>query len=219
MKSVIFIAPPAAGKGTQASLVKERYGIPHISTGDLLRKVKDGNDERSKYISGLLAAGKFVPDEIVLELLKDRLEQPDCQNGYILDGFPRNLSQARKYDEILSDINMELGKVIVIDLNQDIALKRINGRLSCPQCGRVYNSLIEESMPKNENLCDDCNVSLVHRSDDSAETYGVRYQTYLDETAPLINYYNEKNVLYHVDGNISKYKTFEDIVKIIDNND
>lgn len=218
MKSVIFIAPPAAGKGTQASLVKEKYGIPHISTGDLLRKVKGGNDERSKFISELLDAGKFVPDELVFELLKERLEQSDCKNGYILDGFPRNLAQAKKYEEILSDINMELGIVILIDLDREIAQKRINGRLSCPQCGLVYNSLIEGSMPKTENMCDNCNISLVHRGDDSIETYGIRYQTYLSETAPLIDYYTNKNVLYHVNGNTSKEEIFKEIVTIIDNN-
>lgn len=215
MKSIIFIAPPAAGKGTQASLVKEKYGIPHISTGDLLRGARNSNDERSKIICKMQDEGKLVPDELVLDLLKDRLNQSDCKNGYILDGFPRNLEQAEKYEEILNEINMELGNVILIDLDKEIAEKRISGRLSCPKCGAIYNSLIEGSKPKTENICDNCNTELVHRSDDSAETYGIRYQTYLDSTAPLINYYEEKNVLYRVNGNISKEEIFKEIEVII----
>ena len=219
MKSIIFIAPPAAGKGTQAVLLKEKYGIPHISTGDLLRGARNNDDENSKLIAKYQDEGKLVPDELVLALLKSRLEQSDCKNGYILDGFPRNLEQARNYEEILSDIGMELGLVILIDLDREVAEKRISGRVSCPKCGAVFNTLIEESKPKVENVCDNCGTELVHRNADSVETYGVRYQTYLDSTAPLIDYYRDKNVLFTVDGNISKDETFKEIEVIIrDNN-
>jgi adenylate kinase len=218
MKSIIFIAPPAAGKGTQAVMLKEKYGIPHISTGDLLRGARNNDDDNSRLIAKLQDEGKLVPDELVLELLKNRLEQSDCKNGYILDGFPRNIEQAKKYEEILSDIGMELGNVILIDLDREIAEKRISGRVSCPKCGAVFNTLIEESKPKVENVCDNCGGELVHRNDDSVETYGVRYQTYLDSTAPLIDYYRDKNVLYTVDGNISKDETFKQIEVIISDN-
>lgn len=218
MKSIIFIAPPAAGKGTQASLVKEKYNIPHISTGDLLRAARNSDDERSKIICKMQDEGKLVPDELVLELLKDRISQDDCKNGYILDGFPRNIEQAKKYEEILSEINSELGNVILIDLDREVAEKRISGRESCPKCGAIYNSLIESMMPKRENICDNCGEQLVHRSDDSVETYGVRYQTYIDSTKPLIDYYEDKNVLYRVNGNISKDEIFKEIEMIIDDN-
>lgn len=217
MKSVIFIAPPAAGKGTQASLVEEKYGIPHISTGDLLRKVKNGNDDCSKFISKILEEGKLVPDEIVFDLLKKRLMQSDCKNGYILDGFPRNVEQANKYEKILSDMNMELGVVILIDLTPEEAEKRIEGRISCQNCGMVYNMFIQDSMPKSHNICDICKGPLMHRNDDSSDTYRIRYQTYLNETTPLIDYYKAKNVLYHVDGNTSKEEIFKEIVTIIEN--
>lgn len=218
MKSIIFIAPPAAGKGTQAMLVKEKYGVPHISTGDLLRAAKNGNDENSKLIASLIDNGKLVPNELVLDLLKKRLEQDDCKNGYILDGFPRNLEQARQYDEILSDIDKELGIVISIDLDKEIAQQRISGRVSCPKCGAVYNSSIEGSKPKKENICDNCDTTLVHRNDDDVATYGIRYQTFMDETKPLLDYYQSKNALFHVDGNRTKEEIFNDITTIIDSN-
>lgn len=217
MKSIIFIAPPA-GKGTQASLVKEKYGIPHISTGDLLRSARNNNDEHSKIICKMQDEGKLVPDELVLELLKERLEKSDCQNGYILDGFPRNIEQAKAYEEILSEIDMELGIVILIDLDREVAKNRISGRLSCPSCGLIYNSVIEGMKPQVENMCDKCHVELKHRSDDDASTYDVRYQTYLDSTSPLINYYKDKNVLYHVNGNASKETIFEEIEVIVNDN-
>lgn len=216
MKSIIFVAPPAAGKGTQAKLVSEKYGIPHISTGDLLRAARSNDDECSKIIAQMQDEGKLVPDELVLELLKERLEQPDCKDGYILDGFPRNLQQAEEYEEMLSDMDINLGNVILIDLDYEIAEKRISGRLSCPKCGAVYNSLIEDSKPKVEDICDNCATRLIHRKDDDVNTYAKRYQTYMKDTAPLIDYYRKKNILYLVNGNNSKDKILEEIIKIID---
>lgn len=218
MKSIIFIAPPAAGKGTQAVLVREKYGVPHISTGDLLRAARNSSDERSKIIADMQDQGKLVPDELVLELLKERLEQFDCRNGYILDGFPRNLEQAKQYEEILSDIDMELGIVISIDLDKEIAQQRISGRLSCPKCGAVYNSSIEGSKPIIENICDNCDTTLVHRNDDDVATYDVRYQTFKNDTKPLLDYYQSKNILFHVHGDRSKEEIFEEITTIIDSN-
>ena len=218
MKSIIFVAPPAAGKGTQAKLVCDKYGIPHISTGDLLRAARNNDDETSKIIVEMQDQGKLVPDDLVLKLLKERLEQPDCQNGYVLDGFPRNLVQAEKYGEMLSEINRELGHVILIDLEYEIAEKRISGRISCPKCGAVYNSEIEASKPKTENICDNCATTLIHRADDNIDTYKTRYQTYVNETAPLIKYYYDKNVLYSIDGNDSTENIFNQIIDIIENN-
>ena len=156
--------------------------------------------------------------DVILDLLKKRLEQDDCKNGYILDGFPRNLEQARQYDEILSDIDKELGIVISIDLDKEIAQQRISGRVSCPKCGAVYNSSIEGSKPKKENICDNCDTTLVHRNDDDVATYGIRYQTFMDETKPLLDYYQSKNALFHVDGNRTKEEIFNDITTIIDSN-
>lgn len=215
MKSIIFIAPPAAGKGTQSALVCSEYGIPAISTGDILRNKANEDSAEGREIKELLAAGKFVSDETIVKLLQERLSQDDCKNGYILDGFPRNVSQAKIYDEMLEKSNKELGIVILIDLDKEIGLKRIVGRLTCPKCNSIYNSLIQESMPKVENTCDGCNIPLTRREDDNEETFETRYKTYVEKTAPLIDYYESKGVLYRVESSKGKEATFNNIKKIL----
>lgn len=215
MESIIFIAPPAAGKGTQSALVCEKYGIPAISTGDILRNKAKEDSEEGRNIKNLLAAGKFVSDETIVKLLKERLSLPDCNNGYILDGFPRNVSQAEIYDQMLAESNKDLGIVLLLELDKEIALKRICGRLTCSQCGAIYNSLIEEAMPKVENTCDNCNIPLTKREDDNEETFNVRYSTYIEKTAPLVDYYDKKGVLYRIESGKSKEATFSSIEKVL----
>lgn len=215
MKNIIFIAPPAAGKGTQSKLVSKKYNIPHISTGDLLRNVINSGSELGKNIKAEIDKGYFVSDEIILELLKTRLNQDDCNAGYILDGFPRNLNQAKEYDNLLESLNKDVGYVILLDLDKEIAKKRIVGRLSCKNCGSVYNEYINEAMPKNKGICDKCNIELSRRSDDNEETFEERYNTYLKETEPLINYYQNKGCLYRVNSGVSLERIFEEIVRII----
>lgn len=215
MKSIIFIAPPAAGKGTQSALMVEKYGIPAISTGDILREKAKENSEEGRNIKQLLAAGQFVSDETIVNILKERLSRPDCANGYILDGFPRNVSQAKIYDQMLEENNKDLGIVILIDIDEETAKKRIIGRQTCPTCGAIYNSLIEESMPKVENTCDNCGSTLTRRADDNEETFSVRFATYVEKTAPLIDYYDKKGILYRVNGGISKEHTFNSVEKIL----
>lgn len=218
MKNIILIAAPAAGKGTEASLIKEEFNIPHISTGDLLRNVTKSTDSKFEKIKEILASGKLVNDDIVLELIKDRISKEDCNNGYILDGFPRNIEQAKSYDKILNDLNKDLGIVVVIDIDKEIAKSRISGRVSCSKCGKVYNINNEEMKPKQYGICDTCNSELVKRSDDNEETYEERYNSYVEKTEPLINYYEQKGVLYHVDGSISKDNTHTQIKKILGSN-
>lgn len=215
MKSIIFIAPPAAGKGTQSKLVSEKYNIPHISTGDLLRRVIETGSTLGKSIKAEIDKGHFVSDELILELLKQRLSNDDCKNGYILDGYPRNLSQAKEYDKLLESLNKELGYVILLDLDKETAKKRIVGRLSCKNCGAVYNELIEDAMPKNIGMCDKCNIELSKRNDDNEETFEERFDTYLRQTEPLINYYENKGCLYRVNSGVRKERIFEEIVRII----
>ena len=215
MKSIIFIAPPAAGKGTQSKLVSEKYNIPHISTGDLLRDVINSGSELGRSIKAEIDKGHFVSDELILDLLKTRLNHDDCNNGYILDGFPRNLNQAIEYDKLLESLNKDTGYVILLDLDKETAKKRITGRLSCKTCGSVYNELIEGLMPKNNNLCDKCNLELSKRSDDNEDTFEERYNTYLKQTEPLINYYEKKGCLYRVNSGVSKERIFEEIERII----
>ena len=215
MRSVIFIAPPAGGKGTISDLVCSKFNMPHISTGDLLRNKVNANDEMGEYIKEQMKSGALIKDEIIFDLIKDRINNADCNSGYVLDGFPRNIEQAKVYDEILASLNKELGCVILLDTPKELAEKRIAGRLSCSKCGRVYNSLFEEMKPKNDSLCDDCNFPLTKREDDNAETYAIRYQTYIKETQPLINYYDKKGVLYTVDGTLTKEEILDEVEKII----
>ena len=138
MKNIILIAPPAAGKGTQSSLIEEKYNLPHISTGDILRDISKEDSEIGRYILETLSSGGLVKDEIIYELIEKRLKQDDCKNGCILDGFPRNLEQAKKYDEILSRLNQKLDYVLVLDIDSKILEKRITGRRICSNCGAVY---------------------------------------------------------------------------------
>lgn len=210
MKSLIFIAPPAAGKGTQAKMVSEAYDLAHISTGDLLREeVKNGNTE----LQEIMESGKLVSDEIVLDLLTKKISS--VENGYILDGFPRNVSQAISFDEMLTLMNQKIDYVIYLNLDKEIAKKRIVGRVSCPNCGNVYNTMIEGMEPNEENLCNSCHVSLVKRKDDNEETFEVRYNTYLEETEPLIKYYQDQNILYEIDSSLEKQEVFRRIKEII----
>lgn len=211
---IILLAPPAAGKGTEAKKLQSDYSIPHISTGDLLRGAIAKNDSLSKEISDDISAGDFVRDEIVIKLIEKRIANDDCNNGYVLDGFPRNISQAQKYNEIL-DNNLDNLYVFVIDMDKETAKSRIIGRRSCPKCGRVYNINFEPLAPLHDNLCDDCGVELIRRSDDNAETLEERYNLYLKQTAPLIEYYENKSIAYHIDGSVDSNYTHRQIKKIL----
>lgn len=215
MESIIFIAPPAAGKGTQSKLISETYHIPHISTGHLLREASVKVDERGALVRELMSKGALVHDEIILELLEERLQQSDCDNGYILDGFPRNVEQAIAYEKMLEKLNKKLGIVIYLDVDKNLAQKRMEGRLNCLKCGSVYNTIIEESIPKENGICDLCGDVLQKRHDDNIETFGIRYDTYLEKTEPLIEYYEKKHILYRVESKNLKLETFEEIVKIL----
>ena len=198
MKNIIFIAPPAAGKGTMSDILIEKYGYKHISTGDILRSMAKVEDDFGKELSAMLKTGKLVPDEIVLEALKRRLLMNDLDDGFILDGFPRNTLQAREYDKILKDINKDLGVVIYLDTPREILEKRITGRRICSECGATYNVLTGVNTPKVDGICDKCGGKLYQRNDDNLESFNTRYETFLNQTYPLVDYYEEKNVLYRV---------------------
>lgn len=215
MKNIILIAGPAAGKGTEAARIKEEYNIPHISTGDLLRQAREENTEDASIIAEYQDKGLLVPFNIVLDLLKKRIEKPDCKNGYILDGFPRDLQQAEAYEKILSDINRDIGIVIVLDIDKRIAKSRIAGRFTCPNCGKIYN-LTGNLKPKVDGICDVCSIKLTHRNDDTFETYEERYDTYMKKTSPLIEYYDRKGILYHVDSNGTPDERHQQVLKILE---
>ena len=198
MKNIIFIAPPAAGKGTMSERLIEKYGYTHISTGEILRGMAQKEDDFGRDLSAKLKTGKLISDDIVYEALKRRLSENDLDNGFILDGFPRNTEQAREYDKILNDINKDLGVVIYLDTPREVLEKRIVGRRMCSKCGATYNVLTGVNTPKVENVCDKCGAELYQRNDDNEESFKVRYDTFMEHTYPLLEYYKEKNKLYCV---------------------
>lgn len=204
--NITFIAPPAAGKGTQSKKISKKYNLEHISTGDLLRNVTDPQ------IKEKIDNGQFVSDEVISGLLKQKLKEIGPK-GYVLDGFPRNMTQANEYEEMLKELNIKLGIVIVLDIDKETALKRIIGRRICPECGAVFNDMFDDTKAKSEGFCDNCGHKLVSRADDNEETFEKRYQIYMQETAPLIDYF--KDNVYHVDSSINADYTFKQIEKII----
>lgn len=216
MKSIVLLAAPAAGKGSQAQMLKLEYNIPHISTGDLLREEISSGSSIGDDLKETMSLGKLVSDDIIISLLKKRISKNDCENGYILDGFPRNLSQAKAYDEMLKEMSKEIGYVFLLEVDKEIAIKRILGRISCPKCSLVYNEFIDESKPKVNGLCDSCDSKLIKRIDDNEETFNRRFETYLNETKPLIDYYEKKELLYHIDSNHNKEYTNKQIKEILE---
>ena len=209
--NITFIAPPAAGKGALSHMIYEKYGYPHVSIGDLLRNVDDEEIKKE------LEAGAFVDNKIVAKLLYNRLSKDDCLKGYVLDGFPRNLSQIDIYEDICQNSNLK-NIIIVLDIPKEIGEKRITGRRVCSKCGKVYNVNFEESKPKVNDKCDVCGHELNQRSDDNLETYDHRFEVYENETAPILSHYENSGKIHHVDGTKSLNEVFSSIEKIIKEN-
>lgn len=212
--NIILLAPPAAGKGTQAEILKSVYNLNHISTGDLLRSVSREESDFGKNLKEMLESGKLVSDDIVLEVLNRYLESTDNLN-LLLDGFPRNIYQAEKLDEILSNKNNQVDYVFLLNVPKETLLYRITGRRLCKSCGKVYNVNIDPLKPKKESICDVCGGELYARSDDNEETFDNRYSEYVNQTYPLISYYKQKGILYEVDSSVSKDDTFRQIEEIL----
>lgn len=209
MKNIIFIAPPAAGKGTQSKLISETFNIPHISIGDIMRESRNPNTEVGRIIIKCQDERALVPLDITLKLIKERLGKEDCNNGYILDGFPRNLEQALEYEKILNTLNKEIGVVIYMDIDKETALERTLSRVVCSKCGETYNLLIDNLKPQTEGICDKCGSNLKTRTDDNEQTFIKGFDTYIKETTPLIEYYQNKGVLKKIE--LNKDKSAQDI--------
>ena len=195
MKNVIFIAPPAAGKGTQARLLSLEYNVPHISTGDLLRDEIKSGSQLGKQIQEQINTGALINDDIILNLIRKRICKVDCNNGYILDGFPRNIEQAMTYDNLLNELGTKVGIVIHIHIDKELTYKRTMSRLICGACGTSYNKAVPELSPTIEGICNKCGHTLKQRSDDNETTFINRYNTYQLQTKPLLKYYEEKGIL------------------------
>lgn len=213
MLRAVLLGPPGAGKGTQAVRLVEKYEIPHISTGDIFRKnIKEGT-ELGKKAQEYMNAGALVPDELVVDLVKDRLQQDDCKNGFLLDGFPRTIFQAEKLDEFLSESNLKMDIVINLKVEKEALIKRLTGRRVCKDCGASYH--IVNIPPKKECVCDICGGELIQRKDDNIETVENRINVYEEQTAPLIGYYKEAGSLVDFDGEASLDEVFDAIVQAI----
>lgn len=219
MKNIIFISPPSAGKGTQSKLISDEYNIPHISVGSLLRDVADSGSEIGIELKKVFASGKLVDNSITSKVLKDRLMNEDCNNGYILDGYPRSMEQALFYEQLLKELNKDLGIVIFLDIDKELATKRALSRLMCSNCGSSYNLEVPSLRPKVDNICDRCGNKLSVRGDDNKESFEKRFDVYMNTTKELIDYYNNKGVLRKVlvTEDKSAIDIFEEIKEIINN--
>ncbi|NQY26767.1 MAG: adenylate kinase [Piscirickettsiaceae bacterium] len=194
----VLLGAPGSGKGTQGVVLSKKYGIPQISTGDLLRAAVTAGSELGKKAKTAMDAGALVSDDIVIGLIRERISQQDAAEGYILDGFPRNIPQAEALDSMLSDLNQPLQGVVLLDVAFEELLQRLTGRRTCKDCGAIYN--VHLSPSKVEDHCDACNGDLFQRADDNEETIGNRLNVYQEQTAPLVDYYTKQNKLHSIAG-------------------
>ncbi|MCQ2549051.1 MAG: adenylate kinase [Lachnospiraceae bacterium] len=210
---IIMLGAPGAGKGTQAKMIADKYGLPHVSTGDIFRaNIKEGTElgkEAKKYMD----AGQLVPDELTVKILLDRVAKDDCKNGYVLDGFPRTIPQAEVLDKALTELGDKIDYAINVDVPDENIVKRMSGRRACVNCGATYH--IEHIPPKTEGICDRCGKELILRDDDKPETVLNRLKVYHDQTQPLIDFYTGKGVLKSVDGTVDMKDVFASIVAIL----
>ncbi|MBE5839694.1 MULTISPECIES: adenylate kinase [Butyrivibrio] len=210
---IIMLGAPGAGKGTQAQMIADKFNIPHISTGDIFRaNIKNGT-ELGKKAKEFMDKGQLVPDELTVQLLLDRVANDDCKNGYVLDGFPRTIPQADVLDSELTKLGDKVDFAINVDVPDENIVRRMSGRRACLKCGATYH--IEHIPPKKEGICDKCGSELVQREDDKPETVQNRLSVYHEQTQPLIDYYDKKNILKTVDGTKDMQEVFSNIVGIL----
>jgi adenylate kinase len=193
-----LLGPPGSGKGTQGAGLREKYSIPHISSGDLLRDAVGRGTELGRRAKEYMDSGRLVPDELVLGMMQERFDQPDCGAGFLLDGFPRTVAQAEALCELLQGRGWPLDHVVALVVDRDEIVARLSGRRSCPGCGRLYH--VRFDPPQTQDRCDDCGATLIVRDDDREETVRERLTVYEDQTAPLLDFYEERGLLRRVDG-------------------
>lgn len=203
---IILMGPPGAGKGTQAEKLVEVYQIPHISTGDMFRKAQKEGTELGLKAKSYMDQGQLVPDEVTVGIVKERLAEDDCKDGFLLDGFPRTVQQADALDGILKELGMALDRVVNIEVDKAFLVDRLTGRRVCRTCGATYH--VTNKAPKVEGVCDKCGGELYQRNDDKIETVSNRLDVYAAQTAPLIEYYQSKGIMSSIDGS----KSMEDVL-------
>ena len=213
---IVFMGPPGAGKGTQAEKIVENYQIPHISTGDMFRKAIKDQTELGMEAKRYMDQGALVPDHVTIGIVKDRLSESDCKSGFLLDGFPRTVDQAKALDEILTSLDSKIDYVINIDVDLDILKERLTGRRICRSCGATYHMIFNP--PKNADVCDKCGGELYQRKDDNEETVGNRLNVYVSQTKHLLDYYSLAGNLVNINGQQSIDLVFEEIREVLGGN-
>ena len=211
---LILLGPPGAGKGTQAKMLKEKFQIPQISTGDILRQAVKDNTELGVRAKTVMDAGQLVPDNIVIGLIKERIRQEDCKTGFILDGFPRNITQAEKLSETLQDMNLVIDNVIDLEVDEGEVVERLTGRSTCSECGAMFHQVSRP--PKVGEICDGCGGKLEQRPDDNKETIEERLKVYSESTAPLKEFYSKQGSLKTVEAKGSVEEIFSRVCEMIE---
>jgi len=211
--NIVLLGPPGSGKGTQAKMIAEKYGVVHISTGDILRENVRGGTDLGKEAKTYMDAGKLVPDELLINIIKDRLAKPDVAGGYMLDGYPRTTPQAEAMDKTLPELGQKIDVVVNIDVPDDELVKRLSGRRMC-QCGVSYH--LKFNPPKKEGICDVCGGELYHRDDDKEEAILNRLEVYKTQTQPLIDYYNKAGIIVDINGAGEIPEIFDEIAASLD---
>jgi adenylate kinase len=210
---LILLGPPGAGKGTQAKMLKEQFGVPQISTGDILRQAVKDNTELGIQAKSFMDVGQLVPDEVVIGLIKERIKQDDCEAGFILDGFPRTILQAEKLSETLTEMGLAIDTVVNLEVNAEEVISRLAGRSTCPDCGGMFHE--ESRPPKVSGVCDGCGGLLAQREDDNAETILKRLDVYQESTAPLKQFYKKQGNLKTVSARGSVEEIFSRVLEMV----
>lgn len=211
--NILIMGPAGAGKGTMSDLILKEYDIPHISTGDMLRENVRNHTKLGDEAKSYMDAGKLVPDDVINAMVEKRLQEPDCQKGYLLDGFPRTLVQAEAFEKIEQSIQKPVEAVIALEVGFDVLVERITGRRICPKCGAIYH--IHNHPPKVEGVCDNCGSPLTQRKDDTVEDLKVRMDEYEKNTKPVIDYYDKRGLVTHVDASQDSSKVFETVKEVL----
>ena len=212
MIRIVLLGPPGSGKGTQAGELQKRWGIPHIASGDLLRALVRDDTQLGRRARPYMDRGELVPDDLILDMMADGLSQPDAQEGYVLDGFPRTVAQAEALEQRLKEIGRELEAVIYLRVPEEEILRRLSGRRTCPVCNAVYH--VDTMPPKKEGICDECSAELIRRDDESPDVIRKRLQVYEEQTRPLLDFYEQRGLLKEVDGTIGVDNVIREIERI-----
>jgi len=213
MIRIVLLGPPGSGKGTQASALEAKHGIPHIASGDLLRANVKENTALGQQAKPYMDRGELVPDELILDMMAARLSEPDAQQGYVLDGFPRTVAQAESLEQRLAKLDQGLDAVIYLAVPEDEILRRLSGRRTCPECHAVYH--VDTMPPQKEGICDKCGAKLIQRDDEKPEVIRKRLEVYTEQTRPLLEFYRQRGLLEEVDGTIGVENVVREIEKIV----